>query len=58
MKKFETWDKSLSKTGIDSENVVINEALREIIEKSPDNTVKDYAEELGVSPTTISRRLK
>ena len=34
------------------------EVLRAIVEKSPGNTVTDYAEELGVSPTTISRHLK
>ena len=40
------------------ETVVDNEVLRTIVEKNPGNTVRDYAEELGVSPTTISRHLK
>ena len=35
-----------------------NKVLRAIVEKNPGNTVRDYAEELGVSPITISRRLK
>ena len=35
-----------------------NEVLREIIEKDPGDTVRDYAEEEDVSPTTISHHLK
>ena len=35
-----------------------NEALEVIVEKNPGNTVKDYAETLGVSPTTILCHLK
>ena len=37
---------------------VDNEVLWAITEKNPGNTVIDYAEELGISPTTISRHLK
>ena len=35
-----------------------NGVLRAIVEKNPGNTVRDYAEELSVSPTTISGHLK
>ena len=41
-----------------SETVVDNEVLREIVEKNSSNTVREYAEELDVSHTIISRHLK
>ena len=49
---------SQTKTGKDqSETAVGNEVLRAVIEKIPYNTGRDYTEELGVSPITISRHL-
>ena len=41
-----------------SETFVDNEVLRATVEKDPCSTVGDYAEELGVSPLTISCHLK
>ena len=35
-----------------------NEVLRAIVEKNPGNSVRDYAEELSISPITISHHLK
>ena len=52
--KFESGDESLK--NIDQgrpETVVNNEVLRTIVEKILGNIVRDYAEELGVCPTTI-----
>ena len=35
-----------------------SEVLRAIFEKNSGSLVRDYAEELGISPTTISHNLK
>ena len=56
--KLETGDESLTNEDQDRpETIVDNEVLRAIVEKNPGNSVRDYVEELGVSPTTISRHL-
>ena len=57
--KFESGDESLTKEDQRRpETVVVNEVLRVLVEKNPGNTVKDYAEELDVSLTTILCILK
>ena len=57
--KFETGDESLTNEDRDRRRTVVdNKVLRAIVEKNPGNTVKDFAEELGISPTTILRHLK
>ena len=49
---------SLTKTEADQRLLLDNEVLWAIVEKNPVNTASDYAEELGVSSTTISHYLK
>ena len=57
--KFETRDESLTNEDRGRpETGVENEVLRPIVEEKPGNTVRDYADQLGVSPRTISRHLK
>ena len=57
--KLETGDDSLTNEDPSrAETVVEKGDLRAIIEKNSSNTVRDYAEELGVSLTIISRHLK
>ncbi|GFW47605.1 hypothetical protein TNCV_583171 [Trichonephila clavipes] len=54
--KFESGDESITKEDQDwPETVVDNEILRAIFQQNPYNTVRDYAEKLGVTLTTISR---
>ena len=53
--KFETGDENLTN---EDQNRRENEVLRAIVEKNPSNTIRDYAEELCVSLTTISHQLK
>ena len=53
--KFETGDESLTNEDWGRpETVVDNEVERKVVEKNPGNSIRDYAQELGVSPTTIS----
>ena len=57
--KFETGDESLTNEDLSRpETVEDNDVLRAIVKNNPGNTVRDYAEELGISPTTISHNLK
>ena len=57
--KFETEDGSFTKKDRGKPEIVVDsEILWAIVEKNPGNTIKDYAEELSVSPTPISYHLK
>ena len=59
--KFETGDESFTNEDRGRlESVVNNGVLWEIVEKNTGNTetIRDYIEEFGVSPTIISRHLK
>ena len=57
--KFKTGDESLTNEDRSrSETVLDNEVLLAIVEKKTGNTDREYAEELGLSPTIISRHLK
>ena len=54
--KFETGDENLTNNNRSRPEIVVdNEVLRIVVENNPGNTVRDYAEELDVSSTTISR---
>ena len=56
---FETGVESLTNEFLDRpETVEDNEIFRGKVEKNPDNTVTNYAEELSVCLTVISRHLK
>ena len=57
--KFKTGDESLTNEDRSrSETVLDNEVLLAIVEKKTGNTDREYAEELGLSPTIISWHLK
>ena len=51
---FEIGDESLTNENMGRPETV----LRARFEKNPGNTVRDYAEELGVSSLNVSRHLK
>ncbi|GFV84543.1 histone-lysine N-methyltransferase SETMAR [Trichonephila clavipes] len=57
--KFESGDESLTNEDEGRPEVVLdNEVLRAIVEQNPGYTVRDYADELGVTSTAVSRHLK
>ena len=57
--KFENGDESLSNEDRGRPETVLNDdTLRALVEANPANTVRDYAQELNVTPITVSRHLK